>query len=119
MTSDDVAQWLQDIGRRAKPHETGRPVPPISGAITVQKDLDTNAAARLEQDFRTVIESCGPEDEYDLNGRILDAMTANRLSSRQAMNLLGSLFAKFDGGPGMNRIDADGNPVPFHRWGAA
>lgn len=117
--SEDVPQWLQDIGRRARPHETGRPVPPISGSITVQKELDATEAARLDQDFRTVIESCGPEDEYDLNGRILDAMTANRISSRQAMTLLGALFAKFDGGHGMCRIDADGKPVPYHRWGAA
>jgi hypothetical protein len=94
-------------------------VPPISGSITVQKEIDPIAASRLEQDFVLVIESCRPEDEYDLNQRILDAMTANRLSSRQAMNLLGSLFAKLDGGPGMNRIDADGNAVPYRRWGAA
>jgi hypothetical protein len=117
--NDDLPQWLQEIGRRPRPHNTGRPVPPISGSITVQKELDQNAATRLEQDFRVVIESCGPEDEYDLNQRILDAMTANRLSSRQAMNLLSSLFSKFDGGPGLNRIDANGNPVPYHRWGAA
>lgn len=117
--SEDVPQWLQEIGRRPRPRETGRPVPPISGSVAVQKELDANAAARLEQDFRAVIDSCQPEDEYDLNGRILDAMTANRITSRQALGLLGALFAKFDGGPGMSRIDADGNPQPFSRWGAA
>lgn len=116
---EDVPQWLKDIGRRARPHTTGRPVPPISGSITVQKELNATDATRLEQDFLTVIDSCVPEDEYELNGRILDAMTGNRLSSRQAMSLLGALYAKFDGGPGMSRIDATGNPVPFHRWGAA
>lgn len=115
----DVPNWLQEIGRRPRPHDTGRPVPPISGSVTVQKELDDNAAARLEQDFRSVIDSCQPDDEHELNGRILDAMTANRITSRQALGLLRALFAKFDGGLGMSRIDADGNPQPYSRWGAA
>lgn len=119
MPSDELPRWLTEIGRRPVPHNSGRPVPQISGSITVQKELDPTESARLEQDFRTVIDSCCHEDEYELNGRILDAMTANRISSRQAMVLLGALFAKFDGGEGMSRIDSDGNAVPYRRWGAA
>lgn len=117
--SNDVPQWLQDIGRSPSKHQLGRQVPPISRSITVQRELDAKESSRLDQDFRTVIELCTQEDEYELNGRILDAMTANRISSRQAMNLLGELFAKLDGGPGMNRIDSEGNPIPYRRWGAA
>jgi hypothetical protein len=117
--SDNQPQWLNEIGRRAQVRVTGRPVPPISGSVSVAKELDEKAAAVLEQDFRTVIDQCDERDEVDVNGRILDAMTANRLSSKQAVRLLRALFKKIDGGPGFQRVDDQGELHDVNRWGAA
>jgi hypothetical protein len=119
MSNEELPQWLQEIGRRPVPHNSGRPVPPISGAIRKEQELDERAAVRLEQDFRAVIESCTEDQEQAVNGQVLDAMTGNRLSSAQAYRLLSSLFRRFDGCQGISRIDADGNPQPLNRWGAA
>jgi len=117
--SDELPKWLQEIGRSPKPHNSGRPVPPISGSIRKEQELDERAAGRLEQDFRAVIESCSVDQESEINGQVLNAMTGNRLSSAQAYRLLSSLFRKFDECQGISRIDADGNPQPLNRWGAA
>lgn len=119
MSSDDLAPWLQEIGRRPVLHQCGRLTPPISGSIKVAKELDETAADVLVKDFRAVIESCTEEQEQEINGRILDAMTGNRLDSARAYRLLAALFRKCDGCQGISRIDSDGNPQPLNRWGAA
>lgn len=117
--SDDVPQWLQEIGRRAAAHDSGRPVPHIPHGLARAKELDEAAALRLEQDYRVVLDTCTEDDEPQLNAQILDAMTANRLSSKQAYVLLSALFRKFSGSQGISRIDAEGNAQPLNRWGAA
>ena len=119
MTHEQIPQWLAEIGRRAQERTTGRPVPPIEGSIKVAKELDEAAATRLENDFRDAIEASSPDDEYDLNRRILDAVTGNRLSSKQGVRLLRSLFRKNDGGQGCQTVDAAGNIHDLDRWGAA
>lgn len=119
MSTEELPKWLQEIGRSPRPQSAGRPVPAIPHGMKREPELDEHAAAKLERDYRFVIESCSQEEEQQLNAKMLDAMTANRLSSKQALQLLRSLFAKFDGGIGMCRIDAEGNPQPLNRWGAA
>lgn len=119
MSSEDLAPWLKEIGRRPVPHQCGRPTPPISGSIRREKELDERAAERLAQDFRVVIDSCTEDQEREINGQILDAMTGNRLDSARAYRLLSAMFRKFDGCQGISRIDAAGNPQPLNRWGAA
>jgi len=119
MTAQELPQWLQEIGRTPKPHNSGRPVPPTAGSIKREQELDEPAAARLESDFRLVIESCTEDQEQAVNGQVLDAMAGNRLSSLQAYRLLSSLFRRFDGCQGISRIDSEGNPQPLNRWGAA
>lgn len=119
MSSEDLAPWLQEIGRRPVPHQCGRPTPPMSGSIRREKELDERAAERLAQDFRVVIDSCTEDQEHDINCQILDAMTGNRLDSGRAYRLLSALFRKFDQCPGISRIDGQGNPQPLNRWGAA
>jgi len=119
MTEDDLPQWMQETGLRPAHRQSGRPVPPIAGSVKRQQELDEKEAARLERDFRLVVESCAEHDEQTVNGQILDAMTGNRISSAQAYRLLSSLFRRFDKCQGISRIDADGNPQPLNRWGAA
>jgi hypothetical protein len=116
MQSEDLPQWLIDIGRRPATRTTGRPVPPISGSVKVAAELDEDAAAKLEKDFRIAIDLCGPEDEPDINGRILDAMTGNRISSVQAHRLLCALFSKFDKRGRLSRVDASGDLQPVTEW---
>jgi hypothetical protein len=119
MSSEQVAPWLAEIGRRAQVRQTGRPVPPITQGLNVAKELDERSAAKLEEDFRDAIRSSEPEDEYDLNSRILDAVTCNRLSSKQGVRLLRMLFGRNDGTPGFQRIDEQGEMHDVNRWGAA
>lgn len=119
MSTEELPQWLQEIGRRPVQRVCGRPVPPIAGSLRREKELDERASVRLEQDFRLVVESCTEDQEYVVNGQVLDAMTGNRLDSRQAYRLLSALFRKFNQCQGISRIDAEGNPQPLNRWGAA
>lgn len=119
MSSEELAPWLQEIGRRPMPHNAGRPVPPIPHGLKRDKELDARAAGKLEQDFRFVIETCNEADEPQVRGQILDAMTGNRLASDQAYRLLSAMLRRFDKCQGISRIDADGNPQPLNRWGAA
>ena len=51
MNSEELAPWLQEIGRRPMPHNAGRPVPPIPHGLKRDKELDERAAGKLEQDF--------------------------------------------------------------------
>jgi hypothetical protein len=119
MANTELAPWLVEINRSPVPHQCGRPTPPIPEGLKVEKELDEAASAKLEQDFRTVIGTCEKADEADLNARILDAMTGKRLSSKQAYRLISALFRKFDECQGISRIDANGDPQPLNRWGAA
>lgn len=119
MSSEDLPQWLREIGRRPKAHISGRPIPPVPDSIKREKEVDEASAAKLEKDFRFVIETCDKADEQQVNARILDAATGNRLRSDQAYRLLSALFRRFDNCQGISRIDADGNPQPLNRWGAA
>lgn len=119
MSAEELPQWLREIGRRPKPHESGRPIPSMPDGLRREKEVDEAAASKLEKDFRFVIETCDKADEHQVNARILDAMTANRLRSDQAYRLLSALFRRFDNCHGISRIDADGNPQPLNRWGAA
>lgn len=116
---EELAPWLQEIGRRPRPHVCGRPVPPIAGSLRREKELDEKASVRLEQDFRLVVEACAEDQEHEVSGQVLDAMTGNRIDSRQAYRLLSALFRKFSQCQGISRIDAAGNPQPLNRWGAA
>lgn len=118
MRDEEIPRWLIEIGRRPKHRETGRPVPPISGTIRVDRELDEAKAAVLEREFASVIEDSTPDQEYELNQRILDAMTGNRLGSNQAYRLLLRLFTKNGhNSPGLSRVDSDGNLEPVS-WSA-
>lgn len=115
--ANEQPPWLTEIGRRAQVRATGRPVPPMPAGLRPAKQLDRAAAVSLEQDFRLLVEGSTPDQEAEINARILDAMSENRLSSAQAMRLLGALFRKNDGGPGLQRVMADGSTEDFNRWG--
>lgn len=119
MSAEDLPQWLREIGRRPKPHDSGRATPPVPHGLRRENEVDEAAASKLEKDFRFVIETCDKADEQQVNARILDAMTANRLRSDQAYRLLSALFRRFDNCQGISRIDSNGNPQPLNRWGAA
>ena len=118
MKTEDLPQWLVEMGRRPAVRQTGRPVPPISGSIKHAKEFDEAAAATLERDYMTVIETSTPQDEYELNGRILDAMTANRLSSSQTYRLLVALYRRTDGAVGLSVLRGDGRAELVGDWRA-
>lgn len=119
--SDNTPKWLVEIGRRGQQRVTGRPVPPMPPDLqhAKVKSVDPVESVTLEKDFRSLIDECGEEQEYELNGRILDAMSENRLTSKQAVRLLRALFKKIDGGPGCQLVDSAGEPHDLDRWGAA
>jgi hypothetical protein len=103
-------------GRKPVWRQSGRSVPSIPAKFNgadMRKPVDPLAAQRLFDEFAILIDSCGQIDEQDTNVRILDAMDAGRISPPQAEKLLKRLFRKFDGGPGMCRIDSDGNVIPM------
>lgn len=121
MSNSELPQWMQEIGRSPAPHQCGRPTPAIPDEVKhakAPKEVNETDAAKLEQDFRTVINSCCEDDEAQITARILNAMTGNRLHSRQAYRLLASLYRKFDGTAGISVIDAAGDVHPLNRWGA-
>jgi hypothetical protein len=110
MRDEELPQWLREIGRRPKERQIGRPVPPISGSIKVEREFNPIKAASLERDFSAAIDDSMPEQESDLHVRILDCMTGNRLEAPQAYRLLLKLWAKNGGGlPGLSRVDSSGN----------
>jgi hypothetical protein len=110
MSDEELPQWLREIGRRPKIRQIGRPVPPISGSIKVEREFNATKAAALERDFNAAIEDSTADQESDLHVRILDCMTGNRLSSDQAYRLLLKLWEKNgDGSPGLSHVDSHGN----------
>jgi hypothetical protein len=125
MTNDDSPQWLVEIGRRPAPHNTGRPVPPISDKLQakinagVLPEFDEAASHRHFDDYWFAVDACGEHEVDQFNARILDAMTERKLSSKQAMQLLGRLFSRFSGTAGLSRVTAAGQVEPLNRWGAA
>lgn len=94
-----MSEWLKESGLRAKPAVDPFPVPPIPPGLKVERHLDEGKAARLVTDFEVAIEH---EDTRDglawLMGKVLDSMTANRLSSRQAFRLVAAVVRKVNGG---------------------
>ena len=125
MTHDDSPQWLVEIGRRPAPHNTGRPVPPISDKLQakinagVLPEFDEAASLRHFEEYGFAVDACGEHEVDEFNARILDAMTERKLSSKQAMQLLGRLFTRFSGTAGLSRVNAAGHVEPLNRWGAA
>lgn len=110
MNSEDLPQWLREIGRRPMIRQIGRPVPPISGSVRVEREFNPTLAASLERDLNAAIQDSTADQEHDLHVRILDYMTANRLSSDQAYRLLLSLWEKNGGdSPGLSKVDSEGN----------
>lgn len=110
MNDEDMPQWLRETGRRPMIRHTGRPVPPISGSVRVERDFNETRALSLERDLNAAIQDSTPEQENYLHVLVLDYMTANRLSSGQAYRLLLSLWAKNgDLQPGLSRVDSSGN----------
>ena len=110
MASEELPQWLVAIGRSPKVRQIGRPVPPISGSIRAEKEVNKDKAALLERDLLSAIDDSTLDQEHDLHCRVLDYMTGNRLSSDQAFRLLSRLWAKNgDSSPGLSRVDRDGN----------
>ena len=116
MADHNTPKWMEEVGRRAAPRQVGRPVPAI-GNITVASELDEAKASRLEADYRKAIEDCQPDGVDDLNARILDAMTGNRLSSAQAYRLLLALFTKGSDTPGLSTVSRAGDLVPMNMEG--
>lgn len=118
MKDEDLPQWLRETGRRPKIRQIGRPVPPISGSVRVEKDFNPTMAAVLEHDLNAAIDDSTIDQEHDLHVRILDYMTANRLASDQANRLLLRLWAKNgEASFGLSRVDGNGN-LESLSWGA-
>lgn len=117
-----AAEWMVRQGLSQKDKQTGRPVPPIPARLMgadMKKPIDREVAEKFARDFEALIDGCGQEDEYDITCRIHDCMDEGKISPPQAERLLKTLFRKFDGGPGMCRIDRDGNIHELHPAGRA
>ena len=96
--------------------DRGRAVPDIPERLKgcdMRKPVDPETSQRLFDEFVSLITSGGPDDEKDTHCRIMDAMDAVRISPAQAEKLLKKLFRSIDGGPGMCRIDREGNAIPM------
>jgi hypothetical protein len=125
MSSDDLPQWLAEIGRSPARHQSGRPVPPIGDRLQAKLNAgavpEFNEAESLRhfEEYGFAVDACGEHEVNDFNARILDAMTENKLSSKQTMQLLTRLFSRFSGTAGLSRVTAAGQVEPLNRWGAA
>jgi len=125
MASDSISQplagpWMTWDGpwKGSKPvwRQRGRAVPDIPERLKgcdMRKPVDPETSQRLFDEFASLIAGGGPDDEKDTLGRIMDAMDAVRISPPQAEKLLKKLFRSIDGGPGMCRIDREGNVIPM------
>lgn len=122
MAGDQTPEWMTRDKLSPRHKAPGRPVPPIPARLAganMKKPVDRVVSEKFEQDFSALIECCVKDDEYDITCRIHDCMDEGKISPPQAHRLLRTLFHKFDGGPGMCRVDQDGNVHELHRWGAA
>jgi hypothetical protein len=116
----NAGPWMSWDGpwQGSKPvwRQSGRDVPDIPERLKgcdMKKPVDPSSSQRLFDEFASVIAAGGPSDEKDTHCRIMDAMDAGRISPPQAEKLLRKLFRSIDGGPGMCRIDREGNVIPM------
>jgi hypothetical protein len=89
-------------------------IPPPPAGLRIEAELDEAKAARLVTEFTALIADTTEPDQLEaLRIRLLDTMTANRLSMLQASKLIALVLRKIEGtGHEMRRIMPDGTDVP-------
>ena len=115
---DGRPPWLRDDGRQAAAAKHRYAIPPVPAAlkgISDTKPLDEEKADRLFREFMTVVdEADGTEGLEELRLQVLDTMTANRISSLQAVRLIAAIIRRIEGGDHVaRRIMPDGTDRPL------
>ena len=114
MKFDDRPDWMKEAGLRPRFPVDRYVIPPPPDGLRIEADLDPAKAARLVTEFTALIaDTTEPAQLEALRIRLLDTMTANRLSMLQASKLIALVLRKIEGtGYEMRRILPDGTDVP-------
>jgi len=113
----DRPAWMTELKRQARPHQTGRPTPPMRRGLEVHKEVDADASVQYAADLAVLVADIDLKQADEVEARILDSMTANRITSKQAMRVLSALYRRITPGPGLSRIvSATGDAEPVDRW---
>jgi hypothetical protein len=114
MNFDNRPEWMKEAGLRPVFPKDRYVIPPAPAGLRIEAELDPLKAARLVTEFTALIADTTEPDQLEaLRIRLLDTMTANRLSMLQASRLIALVLRKIEGtGHEMRRIMPDGTDVP-------
>ena len=114
MNFDNRPEWMKEAGLRPVFPKDRYVIPPAPTGLRIERELDPEKASRLVTEFTAVIaDTVEPDQLESLRIRILDTMTANRLSMLQASRLIARVLQKIEGTDyEMRRIMPDGTDVP-------
>ncbi len=115
MIADDRPEGMRDAGLRPRLPVGRYDVPPTPPGLRVEREFDQAKADRLVADFEKAIgDAAEPSHLEALRIRLLDAMTANRISSLQASRLIAAVLRRLEGTDHeLRRISPDGADAPF------
>jgi hypothetical protein len=114
MKFDDRPEWMKELGLSPRFPKDRYVIPPPPAGLRIESELDPVKAARLVTEFTALIADTTEPDQLEaLRIRLLDTMTANRLSMLQASKLVALVLRKIEGtAHEMRRIMPDGTDVP-------
>ncbi len=110
---DNRPEWMRELGLSPRIPGDRYVIPRAPSGLRIEPELDPEKAGRLGTEFTTVIEdTIDPDDLEALRIRILDTMTAERLSMIQASRLIALVLRKIEGtGYELRRVLSDGTDV--------